>query len=68
MWKKTNTCPYIIGMGRHVAVKPCHASPSSNHGIRSAPTIMIFIVGERRDTIIGAAPKITLTSTIEKFL
>ncbi|RXH90458.1 hypothetical protein DVH24_035222 [Malus domestica] len=44
MWKKTNTCPYIIGMGRHVAVNLCRASPSPKHGIRSAPTIMIFIV------------------------
>lgn len=38
------------------------------HGIRSVPTIMIFINGEKKDAIIGALPKTTFTATIEKFL
>lgn len=29
---------------------------------------MIFINGEKKDAIIGAVPKTTLTATIEKFL
>ncbi|XP_057984648.1 uncharacterized protein LOC110668218 [Hevea brasiliensis] len=45
-------------------------SPSiaSKYGIRSIPTIMIFNNGEKKDAVIGAVPKTTLTATIEKFL
>ncbi|KAK9284254.1 hypothetical protein L1049_023423 [Liquidambar formosana] len=45
-------------------------SPSiaTQYGIRSIPTIMIFINGEKKDAVIGAVPKTTLTATIEKFL
>ncbi|KFK30942.1 hypothetical protein AALP_AA6G047500 [Arabis alpina] len=45
-------------------------SPStpSKYNVRSIPTIMIFINGEKKDTIIGAVPKPTLTSSIDKFL
>ncbi|CAH8273292.1 unnamed protein product [Arabidopsis lyrata] len=45
-------------------------SPStpSQYGVRSIPTIMIFVNGEKKDTIIGAVPKTTLTSSIDKFL
>ncbi|XP_071693466.1 uncharacterized protein [Rutidosis leptorrhynchoides] len=45
-------------------------SPSiaTQYGIRSIPTIMIFVNGEKKDAIIGAVPKTTLTSCIEKFL
>ncbi|PWA73447.1 thioredoxin-1 [Artemisia annua] len=45
-------------------------SPSiaTQYGIRSIPTIMIFLNGEKKDAIIGAVPKTTLTASIEKFL
>ncbi|EOA19473.1 hypothetical protein CARUB_v10002056mg [Capsella rubella] len=38
------------------------------YGVRSIPTIMIFVNGEKKDTIIGAVPKTTLTSSLDKFL
>ncbi|KAL1188361.1 Thioredoxin M2 [Cardamine amara subsp. amara] len=40
----------------------------SQYGVRSIPTIMIFVNGEKKDTIIGAVPKTALTSSIDKFL
>ncbi|XP_010522611.1 PREDICTED: thioredoxin M2, chloroplastic-like [Tarenaya hassleriana] len=45
-------------------------SPStpSQYGVRSIPTIMIFVDGEKKDTIIGAVPTQTLTASIDKFL
>ncbi|XP_013731446.1 thioredoxin M2, chloroplastic isoform X2 [Brassica napus] len=45
-------------------------SPStpSKYNVRSIPTIMIFVDGEKKDAIIGAVPKSTLTSSIDKFL
>ncbi|CAA7047014.1 unnamed protein product [Microthlaspi erraticum] len=45
-------------------------SPStpSQYNVRSIPTIMIFVKGEKKDAIIGAVPKITLTNSIDKFL
>ncbi|KFK42713.1 hypothetical protein AALP_AA1G030300 [Arabis alpina] len=43
------------------------ATPSQ-YGVRSIPTIMIFVKGEKKDTIIGAVPKTTLASSIDKFL
>ena len=41
---------------------------ATEYGIRSIPTVMVFKGGEKKDTIIGAVPKTTLVSTIEKFL
>ncbi|XP_071721920.1 thioredoxin M2, chloroplastic-like [Rutidosis leptorrhynchoides] len=41
---------------------------ASQYGIRSIPTVIIFKNGEKKDAIIGAVPKSTLTSSIEKFL
>ncbi|XP_042520674.1 thioredoxin 1-like [Macadamia integrifolia] len=41
---------------------------ATQYGIRSIPTIMIFKDGEKKDTVIGAVPKSTLTASIEKFL
>ncbi|KAK4746384.1 hypothetical protein SAY87_012696 [Trapa incisa] len=41
---------------------------ATRYGIRSIPTVMIFNGGEKRDAIIGAVPKSTLTTSIEKFL
>lgn len=45
-------------------------SPSiaTRYGIRSIPTVIIFKNGEKKDTVIGAVPKSTLTSSIEKLL
>ncbi|XP_077226083.1 thioredoxin M-type 4 [Tasmannia lanceolata] len=41
---------------------------ATQYGIRSIPTVMVFKSGEKKDTIIGAVPKSTLTASIEKFL
>ncbi|KAI7754636.1 hypothetical protein M8C21_023915 [Ambrosia artemisiifolia] len=45
-------------------------SPSiaTKYGIRSIPTIMVFKGGEKKDAIIGAVPKSTLCTCVEKFL
>ncbi|CAH8251047.1 unnamed protein product [Arabidopsis lyrata] len=45
-------------------------SPStpSQYGVRSIPTIMIFVKGEKKDTIIGAVSKSILATSIDKFL
>ncbi|XP_068645643.1 uncharacterized protein [Aristolochia californica] len=45
-------------------------SPSiaTQYGIRSIPTVIIFKNGDKKDTIIGAVPKTTLVSSIEKLL
>ncbi|XP_030462467.1 uncharacterized protein LOC115682391 [Syzygium oleosum] len=45
-------------------------SPSiaTKYGVRSVPTIMIFSNGEKKDSVLGAVPKTTLTTCIEKFL
>jgi thioredoxin 1 len=41
---------------------------ASTYGVRSIPTVMIFKGGERKETIIGAVPKTTLTQSLDKFL
>ncbi|XWS54189.1 hypothetical protein CRYUN_Cryun10bG0068300 [Craigia yunnanensis] len=43
-------------------------STTTQYGIRSIPTIMIFVNGEKKDAVIGAVPKTTLSVSIEKFL
>nr|WDB00604.1 thioredoxin [Cavernulicola chilensis] len=43
-------------------------SIATEYGIRSIPTLMIFKEGERVDTVIGAVPKSTLASTLDKYL
>ncbi|CAL1385464.1 unnamed protein product [Linum trigynum] len=43
-------------------------SVATQYGIRSIPTVMIFKDGDKKDAVIGAVPKSTLTSSIEKFL
>lgn len=43
-------------------------STATRYGIRSIPTVIIFKGGEKKDTVIGAVPKTTMTSSIEKFL
>lgn len=41
---------------------------ATEYGIRSIPTVMIFKNGQKLDTVIGAVPKSTLTSTIDKYI
>ncbi|MBA0814941.1 hypothetical protein Gohar_020735, partial [Gossypium harknessii] len=41
---------------------------ASQYGIRSIPTLMIFLNGEKKDAVIGAVPKTTLSASIERFL
>ena len=41
---------------------------ASQYGIRSIPTLMIFKGGQRVDMVVGAVPKSTLSSTLEKHL
>lgn len=43
-------------------------SVASQYGIRSIPTLMIFKDGQRVDMVVGAVPKATLASTLEKYL
>jgi thioredoxin 1 len=43
-------------------------STASRYGIRSIPTVILFKNGEKKDAVIGAVPKSTLTTIIEKFL
>ncbi|XP_062011316.1 uncharacterized protein LOC133727933 [Rosa rugosa] len=44
------------------------ASVATRYGIRSIPTVILFKDGEKKDAVIGAVPKSTLTTSIEKFL
>lgn len=41
---------------------------STDYGIRSIPTVMIFVKGQKVATVIGAVPKSTLLTSIEKYL
>ncbi|MEH2056065.1 MAG: thioredoxin [Nostoc sp.] len=41
---------------------------ASQYGIRSIPTLMIFKAGVKVDMVVGAVPKSTLASTLEKYL
>jgi thioredoxin 1 len=41
---------------------------ASQYGIRSIPTLMIFKGGQKVDTVVGAVPKTTLSSTVSKYL
>ena len=41
---------------------------ASQYGIRSIPTLMIFKGGQKVDMVVGAVPKSTLVSTLEKHL
>ncbi|XP_077224523.1 thioredoxin-like [Tasmannia lanceolata] len=43
-------------------------SIATEYGIRSIPTVLVFKDGEKKESIIGAVPKSTLTTTIEKYL
>jgi thioredoxin 1 len=41
---------------------------AGEYGIRSIPTLMIFKGGEKVDMVVGAVPKSTLSTTVEKHL
>lgn len=41
---------------------------ATQYGIRSIPTVLFFKNGERKESVIGAVPKSTLTATIEKYV
>lgn len=41
---------------------------ATEYGIRSVPTVMVFTKGVKKDTVIGAVPRATLTSTIDKYI
>lgn len=43
-------------------------SVASQYGIRSIPTLMIFKGGQQVDTVVGAVPKTTLASTLDKYV
>ncbi|KDP43066.1 hypothetical protein JCGZ_25252 [Jatropha curcas] len=41
---------------------------ANKYGIRSIPTVLFFKKGEKKESVIGAVPKTTLSSTIEKYI
>nr|YP_009397208.1 thioredoxin [Thuretia quercifolia]ARW66394.1 thioredoxin [Thuretia quercifolia] len=41
---------------------------ATEYGIRSIPTVIIFIDGKKVDTVIGAVPKSTLLTALDKHL
>ncbi|KAL5560464.1 hypothetical protein UlMin_036675 [Ulmus minor] len=41
---------------------------ATKYGIRSIPTVLFFKDGEKKESVIGAVPKSTLSSTIEKYV
>nr|YP_009257510.1 thioredoxin [Coeloseira compressa]ANH09593.1 thioredoxin [Coeloseira compressa] len=44
-----------------------NSTTATEYGIRSIPTLMIFIKGEKVDTVVGAVPKSTLDNTLKKY-
>lgn len=40
----------------------------TEYGVRSIPTVILFKDGEKKDAVVGAVPKSTLATSIEKFL
>lgn len=41
---------------------------ASHYGIRSIPTLMVFMNGEKMEQVVGAVSKATLSQAIEPFL
>lgn len=41
---------------------------ATEYGIRSIPTVILFVGGKKADTVIGAVPKSSLTNMIDKYL
>jgi thioredoxin 1 len=44
------------------------SSIASNYGIRSIPTLIVFMNGEKMDQLVGAVSKTTLAKAVEPFL
>ncbi|KAI9097767.1 hypothetical protein K1719_025538 [Acacia pycnantha] len=40
----------------------------TQYGIRSIPTVLFFKNGEKKESVIGAVPKSTLSATVEKYV
>jgi len=45
-----------------------NADIANTYGIRSIPTLVVFKGGQQIDKVIGAVPKATIASTLEKHL
>ncbi|KAM7253041.1 hypothetical protein ACFE04_025659 [Oxalis oulophora] len=41
---------------------------ATQYGIRSIPTVLFFKNGEKKESVIGAVPKTTLSATIDKYV
>jgi thioredoxin 1 len=41
---------------------------ASHYGIRSIPTLMVFMNGEKREQVVGAVSKAALSKAVEPFL
>ncbi|KAK7293795.1 hypothetical protein RJT34_16669 [Clitoria ternatea] len=41
---------------------------ATKYGIRSIPTVLFFKNGEKKESVIGAVPKSTLSATVEKYV
>jgi len=41
---------------------------ASTYGIRSIPTVLMFKDGEKKESVIGAVPKTTLSTIIDKYI
>ena len=68
--------PVIAELAREYAGKiACYklntdGSPNiaTQFGIRSIPTVLFFKDGEKKESVIGAVPKSTLATTIDKYV
>ena len=41
---------------------------ATQYGIRSIPTVLFFKNGEKKESVIGAVPKSTLSATVDKYV
>ncbi|MED6131892.1 hypothetical protein PIB30_014109 [Stylosanthes scabra] len=41
---------------------------ATQYGIRSIPTVLFFKNGEKKESVIGAVPKSTLSATLDKYI
>ncbi|KAG5246004.1 hypothetical protein OIU77_019733 [Salix suchowensis] len=41
---------------------------ATKYGIRSIPTVLFFKKGEKKESVIGAVPKTTLSNSIDKYI
>lgn len=45
-----------------------NSETASQYGIRSIPTLLVFKGGQKVDSVVGAVPKATLVTTLERHL